>query len=326
VTATTTPSFTFTAGAGDAARLARARFRETRMRNLLAMALLAVLALALSVVAEEPMLVWLALAFVALDALVETLTFVAHLRVARRSIPAGTTLSVEYPPVVMRLTERDGETFLPYADLREARERGRHVALVRRAGPVLVLPAEACPPEAVAIVRAGIRSGFSPAVDEPQFPHRAQPDAAYARAVSRRTLAMLVTDPSAVGLALAIAVIGVGGSLLFASPVPAVFAVLMIVAWPIAALLSVRSALKRQIGSDTMYARFDADTFTTAHRGTVVRMPYTAFDELRESDGVVELRTAATRQRHLFPAALFPAEARERVRAATAAAASVPTP
>ena len=147
-------AFAYTADAGYADRLARAQFRELRLRNVVVTAA-GVAVIALGGLALNRVFAVLALALAVFSAAVEVIVFLGHLRVARRTSPAGRSLAVEYGPIVMHSTDPDGDAYLPYAELKDARERGRFVALVRKVGQPLLLPVELCPPEALAVVRAG---------------------------------------------------------------------------------------------------------------------------------------------------------------------------
>ncbi len=308
--------FTYTADAADAGRVARARFRELRLTPVVVTAAaLAVVAVAGLVL--DPALAVLALALGLLAVAVEGVVFLAFLSMARRTTPVGHTLTIEYLPSALHLVDPDGEIHYPYASIRDVRAHRDLIALLGSAGNSIHLPVSACPPEALALVLAGMREPVIPAIDEERFPHRAHADAAFARAAARRTLAVLVTDATALGFAASIPAVGAVLAIVLASPVPAVVAAALLVAWPFAAVLTTRSAMKRRYADEPIYARFDDDTFTTAHRGEVTRLRYGFFDRIDDSRGAVELRAAVTRQWHLYPAALFPADARARFRAAS---------
>ena len=95
-------------------------------------------------------------------------------------------------------------------------------------------------------------------------------------------------------------------------PVPAVFALLLVILWPVVVVISVRGAARRQVGTFTLYARFDDDVFVTAGRGAVTSTRYDVFDRMDTSRGAVELRVASSGEWHLYPIGLIPEDERAR--------------
>ena len=303
--------YSYTADAGFAVRYARAAYRDRQRGSLIFAAVLAPLMVLLGL--YEPAFLLGAALFVALIVLIEVVVSRELLRAARRGGPEGDTTVVRYDDVVLRFADADIDAFLPYARFRDVRPRGRFVALRRtNGGASLLLPVELCPPEAVDRVRAGIASGVVPQLDPEQFPNHATVDAGFLRAASRRVVVLLATHPSLLAIAAGILITGGSLTVAFSDPVPVVVAAAILVLWPLMAIFGTRSAIRKQIGTETIWSGFDDDYVTAARGGEVVRMRYRAFDRLVTDRGAAELRVASTREWQLYPLALFPEDVRGR--------------
>jgi len=309
--ADTALQFTYTADAGFASRFARATFFDRQRGSLIFAAVLLVLMVALGT--REPAFLMGAVLFTVLIAVIEVVVYVEMLRAARRGGPEGDTTVVRYDDVVLRFADADIDAFIPYAKFRDVRPRGGFVVLRRASGgPSLLLPVEVCPPEAAERVRAGIASGVVPQLDPEQFPNQATVDAGFVRAASRRVVVLLATHPSLLAIAAGVLITGGALTAAFSDPVPIIVAVVMLIAWPVTAIIGTRSTIRKQIGTETIWSGFDDEYMTAARGGEVVRMRYRAFDRLITDRGAAELRVAATREWQLYPLALFPEDVRGR--------------
>ncbi len=309
--ADTALQFSYTADAGFARRFARATFFDRQRGSLIFTTVLVVLMVALGL--REPAFLWGAVLFILLIGVIEVVVFRDMLRAARRGAPEGDTTVVRYDDVVLRFADADIDAFLPYAKFRDVRPRGRFVVLRRASGgPSLLLPVELCPPEAAERVRAGIASGVVPQLDPAQFPHHATVDAGFVRAATRRVLVLLATHPSLLAIAAGVLITGGSLTVAFSDPVPIIVAVVMLIAWPVAAIVGTRSTIRKQVGSEMVWSGFDDEYMTVARGGEVMRMRYRAYDRLVTDRGAAELRVASTREWQLYPLALFPEDVRGR--------------
>ncbi|AYF97711.1 hypothetical protein [Protaetiibacter intestinalis] len=308
--ADTALQFHYTADAGFAGRYARAMFLERQRGSLVFGAVLVLLMGALGFL-ESAFLLGAGL-FLALMVVLQLVVLRETLRAARRGAPEGDTTVVRYDEVVLRLADADVDAFIPYARFRDVRPRGRFVAFRRVDAAPLLLPVELCPPEAVERVRAGIASRVVPQLDPAQFPHHATIDGGFLRAASRRVVVLMATHPTLLAVAAGVLVTGGALTVAFADPVPVVVAVAILVLWPITAIVGTRSAIRKQLGTETIWSGFDDEYVTVARGGEVLRMRYRAFDRFAVSRGAAELRVASTREWQLYPLGLFPAEVRAR--------------
>lgn len=295
-----------------------------RFRGLSALYILygayAVLAGVVAILLNQPAvgLVGAVFGLLAIIGLIGAVSLLARIRTAARSLyTPGAEFSAEYGAAAVVLRSPGRISRVPYAAVPVVRRNRSAVLFAIPTQPSYLVPIELCPPEALAVVEAGRRSGASPAPGIDGFTASADPSPAFLRAVRRRVTRRALAEPAlwcTIGVfVLLVPLIAILASLPWWLTGVLAVAAIALMAGALALALPAASRRIRASFDGPLLASFDADGFALLDRGVYTRRDYATVTRFQELGDAVELVSTASVDPELLPTALFPPDALARL-------------